>query len=59
MKEKIGDALIKIGAITPEQVEKVLKKQKSGDSRMFGEIAIEQGFIDDEAIKTYLDSQTS
>jgi hypothetical protein len=59
MKEKIGDTLVRIGAMTLEQVDKVLELQKNGDTRLFGEIAIEQGFIDDSAIKAYLDSQAA
>jgi len=57
MEERIGEALVRIGAMKPEQVEAVLKVQKGGDSRLFGEIAIECGYIDDKAIKAYLDSK--
>lgn len=55
--ERIGEALVRIGAMTPEQVDQVLKLQQEGDNRLFGEIAIEQGFINDKAIKAYLDSR--
>ena len=54
MEERIGEALVRIGAMTPEQVDQVLKIQQDGDNRLFGEIAIEQGFINDKAIKAYL-----
>ena len=57
MEERIGEALVRIGAMNPEQVEQVLKFQRDGDHRLFGEIAIEQGFINDKAIKAYLDSR--
>ena len=57
MEERIGEALVRIGAMTPEQVDAVLKIQKDGDGRLFGEIAIEQGFINDKAIKAYLDAR--
>ena len=43
--------------MTVEQVDQVLKLQQDGDDRLFGEIAIEQGFINDKAIKAYLDSR--
>jgi hypothetical protein len=33
----------------------VLEIQKGGDNRLFGEIAIELAYVDDEAIKAYLD----
>ena len=57
MEERIGEGLVRIGAMTPEQVAAVLEIQKGGDARLFGEIAIEKGFIDDQAIKAYLDSK--
>ena len=57
MEERIGEALVRIGAMTPEQVEEVLKLQEDGDNRLFGEIAIEQGFLNDKAIKAYLDAR--
>ena len=57
MEERIGEALVRIGAMTPEQVDQVLKLQQDGDNRLFGEIAIGEGFINDKAIKAYLDSR--
>ncbi len=57
MEERIGKGLIRIGAMTEEQVEDVLARQKDGTNRLFGEIAIELGYVDDEAIKRYLDSK--
>ncbi len=57
MGERIGEALVRIGAMTVEQVDQVLKFQQDGDNRLFGEIAIEQGFINDKAIKSYLDDR--
>jgi hypothetical protein len=53
-EERIGDTLIRIGAMTRDQVEVVLRRQKAGDSRLFGEIALELGMIDDTAIQEYL-----
>ena len=55
MANKIGEILIQIGTMKNYQVEDVLQVQKTGDKRMFGEIAIELGFITDDAIKRYLD----
>ena len=55
MGERIGDVLVMIGAMTPEQVEEVVRTQEAGDGRIFGEIAIELGYIDDEALKRYVD----
>jgi len=53
--ERIGDFLVKIGAMTPEQVKAVLQIQELGDKRRFGEIAHLIGYIKDDAIKRYLD----
>ena len=39
----------------PDQVEEVLRIQKSGDKRLFGEIALELRYIKDDAIKRYVD----
>jgi len=55
MQNKIGEILVLIGAMKQFQVDDVLRVQAGGDPRMFGEIAIELGYIDDEAIKKYLD----
>jgi len=38
--ERIGDFFVKIGIITPEQVEEILKIQKVEMGRLFGEIAV-------------------
>jgi len=59
MADRIGDNLVKIGAMTQEQVEDVLKRQKDGDSRLFGEIAIELEYIDDNVIAAYLERKTA
>jgi hypothetical protein len=56
IEEKIGEGLVRIGAMTKTQVEDVLKRQKAGDKRLFGEIAVDLGFVDVEAIINYLKS---
>ena len=55
MEHRIGDFLVKIGAMTPEQVQHVLRVQKAGDKRIFGEIALDLHFLNDDAIKRYVD----
>ena len=57
--EKIGDVLVRIGAMSAEQVEEVLRTQQAGDTRIFGEIAIELGYIDDEALRRYVEIVTT
>ena len=56
--EKIGEFLIKIGALTKEKVAEILEKQEKDPSKLFGEIALELGYIDDKAIDKYLASQS-
>ena len=55
MTARIGDFLVKIGAMKCWQVEGVLSLQKSGDKRRFGEIAVELHYISDDSIKRYID----
>ena len=53
----IGDGLVKAGFIDQEQMEQVLAKQRSGDDRRFGAIAIaiEFGFLTDDQMMRYLE----
>lgn len=55
MAKRIGDFLVEIGALGQAQVEEILGLQNAGDERMFGEIAIQKGYIDDVALKAYID----
>jgi hypothetical protein len=57
MLEKIGEFLQRIGVMTEQQVQEVLDAQKAGDNRMFGEIAIEFGYINDEVLKKYIEAK--
>ena len=55
MENRIGEFLIQIGAMKKFQVDDVLRVQAEGDTRMFGEIAIELGYVNDDAITKYLE----
>jgi len=55
--QRIGDFLIRIGAMTAEQVKDVLRAQEGGDTRMFGELAIAKGYIDDEALRRFVEAK--
>lgn len=57
--EKIGEGLVRIGAMTKEQRNEVIEKQKNGDGRMFGEVAVELGYINDKIIMEYINSRFS
>ncbi|TVQ39942.1 MAG: hypothetical protein EA384_05065 [Spirochaetaceae bacterium] len=52
--ERIGDFLVNIGAMTAEQRDAVLLQQQKDPTRLFGEIAIELGYIKDGAVDSYL-----
>ncbi len=59
MAERMGDGLVRMGAMQPAQLEKVLAVQKSGDKRRFGEIALALGFVTEAAVKAWEQSQKS
>jgi len=52
--QRIGEFLVCIGAMTDEQVQSVVEQQKQDQEKLFGEIAIEMGFINDAAVDRYL-----
>lgn len=52
-EEKIGQWLVKAGAMTQKDVEAVLKEQRKGNDSLFGIIAMENGYIDPEILLTY------
>jgi len=57
LTEKIGQGLVRTGEMTQEEVDLVLQKQKEGDSRLFGEIAVELGMVDLLAVIRYIEQQ--
>jgi len=59
MAERIGDFLVRTGALQQAQVEAVIAAQKSGDARTFGEIAISLGYATREAVGAFEASKTS
>lgn len=54
---RIGEFLVSIGVMTEEQVKTALAEQAKTPEKLFGQIAIEMGFIDDNAIEQYLASK--
>lgn len=50
----IGDGLVRAGFIDQRQMDKVLAKQRAGDARRFGEIAIALDFLSDDEMMRYL-----
>jgi len=59
MSEKIGEFLQRIGVMNQKQVQEILDAQTAGDSRMFGEIAIDFGYINDEVLKKYIEAKAA
>jgi hypothetical protein len=58
MAGKIGEYLVKMGVMSSSQVATVINHQKSGDERLFGEIAMELGYLaDNEPIDKFLEQQ--
>ncbi len=57
LEENIGEFLLRIGAMNRSQVHEVLAAQRRGDGRLFGDIAVEMGYIEQEAIQKYLRSR--
>ncbi|MBN2440158.1 MAG: hypothetical protein JXJ04_02395 [Spirochaetales bacterium] len=54
-KEKIGDFMIRIGALTPEQVKDILRRQKELEPhKLFGKFAVELGYLNNEALDEYI-----
>ncbi|HAK46093.1 MAG TPA: hypothetical protein DCO79_09295 [Spirochaeta sp.] len=52
---RIGDGLVKMEEMTEEQVQIVLKRQRDGDKRLFGEIAVEMDMIDIGSVIRYME----
>jgi len=59
MAERIGDYLVRTGALQQAQVDAVLAAQKAGDKRTFGEIAVSLGLVKQAAIDAFTASQSS
>ncbi len=55
-KLKIGEALIRIGAMTEEQVNRVLtiQRERYHFDKLFGEIAVALALVDQETIERIL-----
>jgi hypothetical protein len=55
-KERLGEALVRTGAMTDEQVKQVLRRQReqTGLDKLFGEIAVELQFVDQQTIEEIL-----
>ena len=50
----IGDSFISAGALTQTQVEHVLMSQQQDPTRLFGEIAVQMGYLSESDLLAYL-----
>ena len=57
MTDRIGDFLVRIEAIQPYQVDDVVRAQQGGEDRLCGEIAIEFGYINNDAVEKYVEAK--
>lgn len=52
--ERLGELLVRLGAITPDQVDKILEYQKEHPDIRFGTIGVKLGYITTEKLAQYL-----
>ncbi len=57
MAERIGDYMIRTGAMNQSQVDKVVQAKAAGDTRHFGEVAVALGFITAAQVQGFLAAQ--
>lgn len=57
MKERIGDYMVRTGAMKQAQVDDVARVEAGGDTRHFGGIAVSLGSIKTADVDAYLATQ--
>ena len=57
MAERIGDFLVRTGKLSQAQVDEVIRAQKAGDARTFGELATGLGLVDKATVDAFLAGQ--
>ncbi len=57
MAERIGDYMLRTGAMQQAQVDAVIAAQKAGDKRTFGEIAVALGLVAQSAVDAFISSR--
>ncbi len=57
MAERIGDYMIRTGAMNQSQVDEVVRAKAAGDKRHFGEVAVSLGFITTADVEAFLTAQ--
>jgi hypothetical protein len=57
MAERLGDYMIRTGAMNQSQVDTVAAAKSAGDKRHFGDIAVSLGFITAAQVEAFLAAQ--
>lgn len=52
--ERLGEFLVRIGVLTQQQVQEILKYQQEHPQMLFGQIAVQFGYINEEKLNLYL-----
>ncbi len=59
MPGRLGDLLVDMDLVPPEQVEQAIRLQKEGDPRLLGEILVERGLLKPEDVENLLHMQAA
>ena len=54
--QRFGEFLVKVGELNEQQVADILEYQQKNLGKLFGQIAVELGFMSDETLNKYLKS---
>ena len=50
---RFGELLVRVGALTKEHVNDILEYQQNHPAMLFGQIAVELGYIDKKVVENY------
>jgi len=56
--KKLGEILVDLRAVTPQEVEEALRLQKNGENKLLGEILVEKGLVDKKHVERALEIQS-
>jgi two-component system chemotaxis sensor kinase CheA len=59
MPGRLGDLLVDMDIVRPDQIEQAIRLQKEGDPRLLGEILIERGLLKPEDVENLLHMQAA
>lgn len=56
--KKLGEILVDLRAVKPQEVEEALELQRNGVSKLIGEILVEKGIVSNEDVQRALEIQS-